>query len=544
MAIKTDGNGNVLSTSDKQFGQIPSRKSLLEILKEQDISAAFIDKDSECQELVLPLRTAQKSEKKEPSIKIAEILQKFLEHKDNLVGLSRLLFPHYHTHSPSPLHYRLSDLLLKSEDSIGLAFPREYAKSTYLTVFFFAWNLIFGKYRYIMYVTSSEDNAKEQLENAVVELISHPILKQLISRVKTDNSTVFEYENYAGETFKIKCVGQGTRVRGTRYGASRPDIIIIDDMEDAKYMRSEAYRLEVKRWFNSDIKGLSVEARIFLSGTILHDDSLLNNIIKNPPLVPKFNTFLFGVLDENGQSTWESKFPLELINRMEEDARSIGELDAYYMERHNICLAPENQIFKQEYFRYFDNQTFDMMKGNVYYFTSIDLASSTGEHADYTAIVTVAVNADNYWFVVDVQYGRWDSDERIKRIFATYRKYQPIVIGVEKGIILNEMRKNMEREMFATNTFINFTELSPYGRSMNKEMRITESLQARFKAGQVWFLEKADWNRETTMQLKLFPKYGHDDIADALAYISDIAYAPSKIYNGGYTGEIINPSIC
>ncbi|ADO44941.1 phage uncharacterized protein [Hydrogenobacter thermophilus TK-6] len=435
-----------------------------------------------------------------------------------LPDLAELLFPHYCTHKPADIHYELAELLTESKQNLVIAFPREFAKSTYVWIFFPAWNILHCKYRYIVYIASSKERAEEQLRNLRAEITAHPLLSSLIE-IKKDNADELEYLDLASmNRCLIRAYGAGQNLRGIRYHEKRPDIVILDDIEDSESVQSETQRKKLKEWFHADVRPLSSTGRIFVIGTVLHEDSLLNNLLTNPPF--SFRGLRYGIIDEEGKPTWEDRFTLEWIERKREDYRAQGLLHVFYREYMNIALAPEEQIFKKEYFQYYDPVRLDTLNFNI--FTTVDLAISKSDTADFTAIATVAVSPENHWFVLDIDYGRYDPSEQIEAIFRAVKKYKPLIVGIEKVAYQSALAHFLQKEMLARGLFFRVQELKA---EKKKELRI-QALQPRFTIKAVWFPAGAHFLTELESELLMFPRGKHDDLIDALAYMEQIAYPP------------------
>lgn len=434
----------------------------------------------------------------------------------NLTELSEVLFERYCTDKPARIHHELAKALTESDENLVIAFPREFGKSTYVWVFFPAWNILTNRYRYIVYIASSKERATEQLRNLRSEVLAHPLLSTLIE-VKTDRADELEYiDRASGESVLIRCYGAGQNLRGIRYHEKRPDIVILDDIEDSESVQSETQRRKLMEWFHSDVRPLSSQGRIFVIGTVLHEDSLLNNLLTNPPA--GFRGLRYGILDDEGNPTWPDRFPLEWVEEKKEDYRRQGLIDVFYREYMNIAISPDTQIFKREYFRYYDPSQLQTNALNV--FTAVDLAISKTDTADYTAIVTVGVSSENHWFVLDIDYGRYDPSETIDAIFRAVQKWRPLIVGIEKVAYQQALAHFLQKEMVARNIFFR---IEPLKAEKKKELRI-QALQPRFVAGTVWFPEHADFLSELEAELLTFPRGKHDDLIDALAYIEQIAY--------------------
>lgn len=161
------------------------------------------------------------------------------------------------------------------------------------------------------------------------------------------------------------------------------------------------------------------------------------------------------------------------------------------------------------------------------YYIAVDLAGFEDEGAktknkrlDSTAISIVKVNEDG-WYVKEIVHGRWDVKKTAKKIFDAVKKYEPIAVGIEKGIAKQAVMPYISDIMRRTQTFFRVDELS-HG-NKKKTDRIVWSLQGRFENGYVT-LNKGDWNLEFLDQLFQFPnRLVHDDLVDSLSYIEQLA---------------------
>ncbi len=442
----------------------------------------------------------------------------------SLPELAQELFPHYCTHEAAGIHYELGRFLTKSRENLVIAFPREFGKSTYVWVFFPAWNVLAGQYRYIVYIASSKERAIEQLRNLRSEIQAHPILREFVE-IKGDRADELEYVDRATEQkCLIRAYGAGQNLRGIRYQERRPDIVILDDIEDSESVQSETQRRKLWEWFHADVRPLSSTGRIFVIGTVLHEDSLLNNLLDNPP--EGFRGLKYGILNDEGKPTWEERFPKEWVEQRMRDYRSQGLIDVFYREYMNIAVSPDTQIFRREYFRYYKPGELDTKDYNV--FTTVDLAISQADTADFTAVCTVAVSPENHWFILDIDYGRYDPTETIDAIFRAVRRYNPLVVGIERVAYQQALEHFLLKEMPLRGTFFR---IEPLKAEKKKELRI-QALQPRFRAGTVWFPAESDFLTELEAELLTFPRGKHDDLIDALAYMEQIAYPPNT-HKGG-----------
>lgn len=184
--------------------------------------------------------------------------------------------------------------------------------------------------------------------------------------------------------------------------------------------------------------------------------------------------------------------------------------------------ARESELFKEEWIKYADERP----KGAYQTYIAIDLAGfeeegkKTKGKRDQTAIAVVHAS-DSGWFVETIITGRWTLKDTANVIFETVRKYDPISVGIEKGIAKQAVMSPLMDLMRQRGKFFVVKELT-HG-NKKKTDRILWALQGRFEHGKVT-IKKAQWNHQFLDQLFQFPStLTNDDTIDALAYIDQLA---------------------
>ena len=202
--------------------------------------------------------------------------------------------------------------------------------------------------------------------------------------------------------------------------------------------------------------------------------------------------------------------------------------------------------FRQEFMASFEAKGSEMFKedwvkfsteapDNGDYYIAIDLAGfeevgkkrTKNTKLDETAIVVAKVTDNGNWWVDNIIYGRWDLNETATKIFQAVRDYQPISVGIERGIAKQAVMSPLMDLQKKYNKFFRVEELTHGNRK--KTDRIMWALQGRFENG-VITLNKGEWNSRFLDQLFQFPDpLTHDDLVDALAYIDQLAQVPYGI---------------
>lgn len=237
-----------------------------------------------------------------------------------------------------------------------------------------------------------------------------------------------------------------------------------------------------------------------------------------------YELYQFGASEEDSSyKSWHfTSYDNPLLDPSEIDAakKSMSSF-AFRQEFMASFEAQGGELFKEEWI------VFDEEEPDGDYFIAIDLAgfvdeskSSKSKKLDSSAIAIVKTNAEGWW-VKDIIHGRWTVEETAKKIFNAVKKYEPLSVGIERGIAKQAVMLPLSDMMRRTGSFFRIEELT-HG-NKKKTDRIVWSLQGRFEHGQIK-LNKGDWNTEFLDQLFQFPNHMvHDDLIDALSYIDQLS---------------------
>lgn len=181
-------------------------------------------------------------------------------------------------------------------------------------------------------------------------------------------------------------------------------------------------------------------------------------------------------------------------------------------------------LFKEEWLKY------GTEPADGSWYIAIDLAgfkevnnatSAADKRLDQSAICVVKATDDGTWFVEKIEYGRWGIDETAMRIIKNVNEYQPIAVGLEKGMARQAVLGPLEKLMREYNTYFHVMELT-HG-NQKKTDRIMWSLQGNFEHGRIILNKEEKWT-EFIDQYLMFPSTQvHDDLIDSLSYVSQVA---------------------
>jgi predicted phage terminase large subunit-like protein len=219
-----------------------------------------------------------------------ESLRRVAKAKNDFEFFARTYFPHYIKYKNAVLHDYLYKRLPEIVDSPegqheAIAAPRGNAKSTIVTQIFTLWCVVTGRKRFALIIMDALDQAATMLEAIKAELEFNPRLQMDFPSIAGQGRVWNVGTIITANDCKIQAFGSGKRMRGLRHGPHRPDLVIGDDLENDENVRSPEQRDKLENWLKKTVLSLGPAddtMDVIVIGTILHYDSVLSRLLKNP----------------------------------------------------------------------------------------------------------------------------------------------------------------------------------------------------------------------------------------------------------------------
>ena len=305
------------------------------------------------------------------------------------------------------------------------------------------------------------------------------------------------------------------------------DIIIGDDLVGFENARTEAQRKVLKEWFYSSLyPTLEPDGEIHILGTRYSPMDLYEDLIKSKNYKVNVQQAIT-VKDGQEYSLWESKFSLEKLRSIREEAGLI----IFNMQYQNNTELAKGKIFKYKYFKHFEEYDIDYdlnrvrvkvldSQGVPYWipvriYIGADLAISEDETSnnDYFVLTVIGVDKNKNVYVLDYLKERLTFNAQLNAILDYGKNKFPMVerIGVETV----QYQKSLAQE-------IRRLSLLPVVNIQTSKDKVTRAMRrsALFENGKVWFRIGMDDLEEC---LLLFPEVDHDDLFDGLDFALTVA---------------------
>ncbi|EMY7219399.1 phage terminase large subunit, partial [Campylobacter coli] len=331
---------------------------------------------------------------------------------------------------------------------------------------------------------------------------------------------------------KIKAFGSGKRLRGVRYGVKRPDLVILDDLENDTNVRSKDQRDKLEDWVDEAVLNLGSadgSLDVLYIGTILHNDSVLARKLKlgfwNPKVFRSIEEFPqrldlwdeYATLYRNTDFNTAHQFYLKNKALMDKGAKVLWEeaksledlmklraenLKAFNKEQLNSPRS-ENQIFSLDSINFYD-----VLPPISQYYMYIDPAGEKAK-SDFSAITIIGKGVKGF-YVIESIVKILKAQSIIKTIFNLQKIYKCRLIEIETNGGQFFLKKWLQEKSLESGVFL---PLRGKNNSISKFERI-ESLSLAFENEEL-FLHKS----QTMLinQLLEFPEGKNDDAPDSLA---------------------------
>lgn len=430
-------------------------------------------------------------------------------------------------------HYEWWRLCASTHPKVAIAAPRRHAKSTAVTFAYVLACVLFRQRRYVLIVSDTITQATQFLGEIKKELLENEKLRELFgvkdfSAKDTEDDVIVTFND--GKQFRIAAKGSEQKLRGLKWDKKRPDLIVGDDMENDELVMNKERRDKFKRWmYGALLPSLSANGIIRIVGTILHEDSMLNNLMPSewdrytvvePLKIYSKNTkatwkaIKYRAHTDNFQGIlWPQMYTRDIFLTMRQDYMDRGILDVYSQEILNEPIDESVAYFKKADFL---GMTQEDSKKPLNFYIAADLAISKDETADYSVFVVAGVDENRTIYIKDVIRERLDGREIVDMILSLYKTYLPELFGIEEMQVSKSIGPFLREEMFKTNTFVNLLPLKHGGKDKIARAR---SIQGRVRAHAVKFNKNADWYPVFEDELTKFPRGTKDDQVDAFAYV-------------------------
>lgn len=429
-----------------------------------------------------------------------------------------------------------------------VAAPRGHAKSTNLTFKDTIHAALYNYKHYIILISDSSEQAEGFLEDIKSEMEDNPNIIEDFGIQKGDkawrSSVVLTKKDV-----KIEAIGSGKKIRGRKHRNWRPDLIVLDDIENDENVNTPEQRRKLKSWFDKAVsKAGDTYTDIIYIGTVLHYDSLLSNVLKNPRYhAKKYQAIISEADNIKLWEEWERIYTNLFDEEHEQNALTFFEANrdemlegtevlweeklSYYdlmeikvsegtasfnSEMMNNPIDPDSAILNPEWFDYYEPALVDFRSNEFIFIGANDPSLGKNKKSDTSSIINLALSLKTgYMYVVDASIEKRKPDVIIEDVIEMNRRLKRdfrkgfYKFGVEAVQFQYFFKEVMAQKGLEAREYLPIEEITS---SVNKMLRI-ESLQPVIKNKYLKFNRE---HKTLLEQMKEFPFGRNDDGPDGL----------------------------
>ena len=438
----------------------------------------------------------------------------------------QVLFPDAFSRPFDNAHRQIFDLLQNSDNPRKVVVaPRGVGKTTIDNLLVPAHRILFNEKKYIVPVGASAETAIEQSENLKNELLENEYIGELFN-ISPHEQTFSKSDwiiKVGNSLVKVRPKGAGQKLRGMKWGSYRPDLIIVDDLEDEESVANEERRAALKKWFYGALMGLVDRSKknweIVVIGTLLHEDSLLTNLVEDK----NWDSVVLELCDDDLKSQFPNYLDDKGVRDLYQLYKDAGELDVFAREYRSNPISTEDAVFQQAYFKNYDEKDVSLDKNpSVENFVLVDIARTTKVHSADSAIVGVAVDLKTEAvYVRDIEHGKFHPDEIYDKCINMCQRLGARRLGVEVTGLHEFITYPLRNELFRRARNIELIELKARGGVTERgKVERVRSLVPFYRQGLIYHNPAVCDVLE--QQLLSFPKSKRWDVMDAFGYISEM----------------------
>lgn len=319
----------------------------------------------------------------------------------------------------------------------------------------------------------------------------------------------------------IVAMGRGQAIRGTKTEHFRPDLIIVDDIEDSDDARSPDARKKVADWFMDELlPAADPHVRVRMLANDTHPECLANSLSrKGSGFEVKRYPWLYKDRDTGEErASWADRFPLEHIVKTREQYYSQGKAGIYNSNYLCRSESPDDKPFRRDMFRYAGRDGVEpVVRTWQPVYAMFDPARSIRTSSATTGIAVWSRIA-NRMIVWEARAERLLPDKIVDALFEIYQTYGPVKIGFEEDGLNEWALQPIRQECARRGVTLPLVAIkAPKGKT-----DFIRGLQFGFNARETIFAKSLP---ELEGQLISFPS-GHIDAPNALAYSHHPKLAP------------------
>ncbi len=454
-------------------------------------------------------------------------------------------FSHYILYPTADFHKEMF-ALLEDQDvmTVGIVAFRGSAKSTIATLSYPIWAMIgMLSKKYILLVSQTQGLSRQILANIKQEFESNELLikdfgpfSEVADEWRANSLVISQYGS------RITAISASESIRGLRHRQYRPDLTVLDDVEDLETVKTKEGRDKIWNWLTGEVIPIGDSGtKLICVGNMLHEDSLMMRVkesLINGTMDGEYREY--PLLDDKNNILWKSKFPS--LVEIEQLKSKVPNESAWFREYLLKIIADEDRVVKKEWIQFYDSLPDIREDPPRLLAVGVDLAISQKTTADFTTLVPAYIVGYGETlqiyilpYIVNKRLTYPQTIDEIKKMSTRMQlefKRQPIIFVENVAYQLAVVQQLIVEKLFAEPVSVN---------GLDKSARLSITTPY-IKSGKVLFPRYGA--AELISQITNFGIEKHEDLADGFSTLiiksieSDRPYYKTNWENSEPSGPI------
>ena len=446
--------------------------------------------------------------------------------KKDFTKFCRYYFPQFMDSDFAWFHKKAVKLVVENDNIMFVGeWPREHAKSVVMDIFLPLYLKTLGLLSGVVLASANEDKADGLLADLQEQLMFN-------ERYKADYGPQYKSGKWDSGHFVTNdgigfwAFGRGQSPRGVREAALRPNLIIVDDIDDAEIVKNEKRVEEAVDWVLGDLYGCAPTkgSRFVLIGNRIHKRSILAHVVGDvedgDPVKPTITHLKVYALEnprthkmdlsEKGVPAWKERYTRkDILTKMGNMGRRLALRELFHQ---HIVIG---RIFQEEHLPWCELPPLSNCDSLVTY---CDPSWKETKKNDFKAIVLMGKNG-RYLDIYDCFCRQCTTPEMVRghyNLAEEIPKNKVCRHYMEANFMQDIHLKNYDEE--AERRGYSIAIRGDYRKKPDKVDRI-ENLSAYAERGLLRFNQARRHSpdmQELRQQFLGFPDYPHDDGPDAV----------------------------
>lgn len=452
-------------------------------------------------------------------------------HKE-LCDITRPLLPNYDPiKEPIEFHPRtrkeksMNDQFNPDRNKLLILMPRGTFKSSIVTIGFTLQYLLNDSEARILIDSETYTKSKDFLSEIKGHLEDNKKYRDIFKSIHgvfpddnkrnpsvrwTDKAVDLACRKHSLKEPSISCSGIDRSINGLHF-----DLIIEDDLHSEKNVTNREQIQQVIDHRKLATSLLDPGMPRITIGTRWDYQDAYQHVLDNSR--DSYNIIIRKAIEDDGSLLFPERLTTEFLGQQRKDQGTY----IYSCQYQNEPIDDETATFKHSYMKEIEWQLVKDRPMN--WFIAID-PSAGGEYADYAAFVLCGMDAMNELYVRQIHRAKMNYSQIVDLMFDWNQKYQPRRIALETVATQKSIEYTLNNEQKRRGLWLPVQTIK--SRDNTKEERI-EALAPYYEFGRIHHIKECNQLDELEYELTKFPKATHDDVADALATILDVA-TPAK----------------